>query len=37
MDECYHRACDDIDNINEEVLGEMAGAIRQALFALLSR
>ena len=37
MDECYHRACDDIDNINEEVLGEMAGAIRRALFALLSR
>ena len=37
MDSCYHRACDDIDNINEEVLGEMASAIRHALFALLAR
>ena len=37
MDECYHRACDDIDNINEEVLGEMAGAIRHTLFTLLGR
>ena len=37
MDGCYHRPCDDIDNIDEEVLGEMAGAIRHALFALLGR
>ncbi len=37
MDGCYHRPCDDIDNINEKVLREMTGAIRHALFALLTR
>ena len=37
MDGCYHRPCDDIDNINEKVLREMASAIRHALFVLFRR
>ncbi|MPZ69381.1 MAG: M20/M25/M40 family metallo-hydrolase [Actinobacteria bacterium] len=36
-DPCYHRACDDTDNINTEVLDEMADAIAALLLELTMR
>jgi Zn-dependent M28 family amino/carboxypeptidase len=32
LDACYHLECDTIDNINGEVLGQMAGAAAHALY-----
>jgi Zn-dependent M28 family amino/carboxypeptidase len=32
LDKCYHKECDTIDNINSEVLGQMAGAAAHALY-----
>jgi len=34
-DSCYHRACDTSDNVSAAVLTDMAGALTDALFALL--
>lgn len=36
-DQCYHRACDDIDNINIEVLDQMADAIAAVVMELTMR
>lgn len=33
-DPCYHSACDDIDNINKKVLGQMADAIAHVVLQL---
>ena len=34
MDPCYHRACDDLDNINRAALTELAGAVAHVLESL---
>jgi Zn-dependent M28 family amino/carboxypeptidase len=34
LDQCYHQACDDIDNLNLQVFGEMKDAAADALFQL---
>jgi hypothetical protein len=34
LDPCYHRACDDLDNINRAALEEMAGAAAHAITQL---
>ena len=33
-DECYHQACDDIDNINVEALDQMSDAVAHAVYTL---
>jgi Zn-dependent M28 family amino/carboxypeptidase len=35
MDACYHRACDTIDNISDDVLSELAGAAADATLRML--
>lgn len=36
-DQCYHKACDDLGNVDETVLGEMAGAITSLIVELTTR
>lgn len=33
-DECYHQACDDIDNINVQALDQMSDAVAHAVYTL---
>jgi len=35
-DDCYHRACDTIDNVNFEMLAQMADALTVAVFGTLT-
>lgn len=37
LDACYHRACDDIDNIDEKPLGELSDAAAHAAAVLAER
>ncbi len=37
FDACYHRACDDRDNVDDALTADMAGAATRALRALASR